>query len=168
MLMLDSRWMRTFPLQNDSRGCISMRSLFDRGLSGHVSRGAGSLYPSPAPISSRSRCVRAAGSILGTAEAVGDPYQPGVFLALNPTTGLGSDQLDVQVTLLPALLMVSMYGNDGSFVWSNQRLFQLIASSDLGLAYSPGGSGSGAVPFVAQEVKGCPGLFAPWWFCVAS
>ena len=110
------------------------------------------------------------GPFLGYLQAVGDPYQPGVVHNTKPNNpDSGSDQLDVEVTPpSEPLLNGCMYGNDGSFVWSNQRLFQLIASSDLGLAYSPGGAGSGAVPFVAQEVKGCPGLFAPWWFCVAD
>lgn len=110
------------------------------------------------------------GPFLGYLQAVGDPYQPGVMHCTKPNNpDSGSDLLDVEITTPSEPLMNGcMFGNSGSFAWSNQRLFQILASSDLGLQYQPGGVVSGSVPFVAQEIQGCPGLFAPWFFCVAD
>jgi hypothetical protein len=97
--------------------------------------------------------------------AVGDPQQPGVMHATKPNQpDSGSDLLDVEITTPSEPLMNGcMFGNGASFVWSNERMFQLYASSDRGLRVREGG-----VPFVPQEVPGSPGLFAPWFFCVGD
>lgn len=110
------------------------------------------------------------GPFLGYLQAVGDNYQPGVMHCTKPNQpDEGSDQLDVEITPPSEPLMNGcMYGNGASYVWSNQRMFQLAASSDLGLQFTPTGGASQAVPFVPQEVPGAPGLFAPWFFCVGD
>lgn len=110
------------------------------------------------------------GPFLGYLQAVGDPYQPGVMHCTQPNNpDSGNDQLDVEICPPTETLMNGcMYGNGASFVWSNQRLFQLASASDLALEFTPTGAANPAVPFVPQEVPGSQGLFAPWFFCVAD
>jgi hypothetical protein len=110
------------------------------------------------------------GPFLGYLMAVGDNYQPGVMHCTKPNQpDEGSDLLDVEITPPSEPLMNGcMYGNGASFTWSNARMFQLIASSDLGLQFTATGGASPSVPFVPQEVPGAPGLFAPWFFCVGD
>lgn len=110
------------------------------------------------------------GPFLGFLLAVGDPYQPGVLHCTKPNQpDEGSDLLDVEITSPSEPLMNGcMYGNGASFVWSSERMFQLVSSSDLGLQFTPTGGASQSVPFVAQEVPGSEGLFSPWAFCVGD